>query len=67
MYRQFIARRFIIAQKDGSIDGTLAAAHKEGLVLEHVTWIPADDSGATVPMDGTILVPFGTFDFAQVV
>lgn len=66
MYRRFIARRLIIVQQDGSIDGTLSEAHKDGLVLEHVTWVPVDGSESK-PMDGVILVPFGTFDFIQVV
>ena len=66
MYRRHIARRIIVILDDGSIDGTLAEVCKDGLVLEHASWIP-DDGGEPRVMDGIILVPYGSFDFAQVV
>lgn len=66
MYRRFIARRVVVnltGPDEGAVDGTLAEATKEGLIVEQATYLGAGDPR---PMDGAVLVPSGSVHFVQV-
>lgn len=66
MYRQFIGRRVLLIMADGTLDGTLAEVHKDGVIMNHVTFV-AEDGESRRPMDGVILVPLANIAFGQVV
>lgn len=65
MYRRFIARRVLLIVPSGTIDGTLSSVDKEGLVVDHATFVA--EGAQAQPMDGQVLVPHASIEFAQVV
>lgn len=65
MYRQFIGRRVLLIIDTGTIDGTLSEVQKDGVIMNHVTFV-AEDGESRRPMDGVILVPFSSIGFGQV-
>lgn len=66
LVRSRLRSRVIVTLKSGaSFDGVLYAADREAWVLRDATALAAGERGASVPVDGEVLVLAGEIDYAQ--
>lgn len=63
-FRRYVGRRMVVQTGEQAIDGTVASADRDGVVLTEVSLLSVNEP---VRLDGEVMVPANAIDWVQVV